>query len=90
MIARPNPYKAGPAGRAPGQWLFPDFGPSTGQGIIGGLDGQGLRNVGGQHDIDDAAAIPHYAITTQQCMFAVIIGTYAERINASSFLASYG
>ena len=73
--------------------VIPDFGPATGQGIIGGLDGQGLRNIGGQPDIDDVAAIPHYAFTTQQCMFAgimpaFIIGTYAERSNASAFLAS--
>jgi ammonia channel protein AmtB len=38
-------------------------------------------------------ARPNYAFTTRQCMFAVItpaftIGTYAERINASAFLAS--
>lgn len=72
---------------------MPDFGPATGQGTIGGLDRQGLRNIGGQPDIDDAAAIPHCAVTTQQYMFAVItpafiIGTCAERINASAFLAS--
>jgi hypothetical protein len=81
------------AGRAPGQCLFPDFGPDTGQGIIGGLDGQGLRNIGGRPDIDDAAAIPHYAFTTWQSMFAgitpaFIVGTYAERINAIAFLAA--
>jgi hypothetical protein len=81
------------AGRAPGQWLFPDFGPDTDQGVIGGLDGQGLLNVGGQPGIGDAAAIPHYAFTTWQSMFAgitpaFIVGTYAERINAIAFLAA--
>lgn len=73
--------------------MLPDHGPATGQEIIGGLDGQGLRNSGGRPDIDDAAAIPHYAFTTQQYEFAgitpaFIIGTCAERSNASAFLAS--
>ena len=68
------------------------FGPDTGQGIIGGLDWLGLRNVGGQPNADYAATIPHYAFMIFQCMFAVItpaliIGTYAERIKFSAFLA---
>jgi len=68
------------------------FGPDTGQGIIGGLDWLGLRNVGGQPNTDYAATIPHYAFMIFQCMFAVItpaliIGTYAERIKFSAFLA---
>jgi len=72
---------------------LPDFGPATGQGIIGGLDGQGLRNIGGRPDMDDAAANPHYAFTTQQYEYAgitpaFIIGTCAERNDASAFLAS--
>ncbi len=67
------------------------FGPDTGQGIIGGLDWVGLRNVGGQPNADYAATIPHYAFMIFQCMFAVItpaliIGTYAERIKFSAFL----
>jgi Amt family ammonium transporter len=67
------------------------FGPDTGQGIIGGLDWLGLRNVGGQPNADYAATIPHYAFMIFQCMFAVItpaliIGTYAERIKFSAFL----
>ena len=68
------------------------FGPDTGQGIIGGLDWAGLRNVGGQPNADYAATIPHYAFMIFQCMFAVItpaliIGTFAERIKFSAFLA---
>jgi Amt family ammonium transporter len=68
------------------------FGPDTGQGIIGGLDWLGLRNVGGQPNADYAATIPHYAFMIFQCMFAVItpaliIGTFAERIKFSAFLA---
>jgi Amt family ammonium transporter len=68
------------------------FSPDTGQGIIGGLDWLGLRNVGGQPNADYAATIPHYAFMIFQCMFAVItpaliIGTYAERIKFSAFLA---
>jgi Amt family ammonium transporter len=68
------------------------FGPDTGQGIIGGLDWVGLRNVGGQPNADYAATIPHYAFMIFQCMFAVItpaliIGTFAERIKFSAFLA---
>ncbi|HTZ41575.1 MAG TPA: ammonium transporter [Syntrophales bacterium] len=68
------------------------FGPDTGLGIIGGLDWFGLRNVGGQPNADYAATIPHYAFMIFQCMFAVItpaliIGTYAERIKFSAFLA---
>jgi len=68
------------------------FGPDAFKGIIGGLDWVGLRNVGGQPNADYAATIPHYAFMIFQCMFAVItpaliIGTYAERIKFSAFLA---
>jgi len=68
------------------------FSPDAFKGIIGGLDWAGLRNVGGQPNADYAATIPHYAFMIFQCMFAVItpaliIGTYAERIKFSAFLA---
>jgi len=68
------------------------FGPDAFKGIIGGLDWAGLRNVGGQPNVDYAATIPHYAFMIFQCMFAVItpaliIGTYAERIKFPAFLA---
>ena len=68
------------------------FGPDAWNGIIGNLDWAGLRNVGGQPNTDYAATIPHYAFMIFQCMFAVItpaliIGTYAERIKFSAFLA---
>ena len=68
------------------------FGPDAFNGIIGGLDWAGLRNVGGQPNADYAATIPHYAFMIFQCMFAVItpaliIGTYAERIKFPAFLA---
>ena len=68
------------------------FGPDAFKGIIGGLDWAGLRNVGLQPNADYAATIPHYAFMIFQCMFAVItpaliIGTYAERIKFSAFLA---
>jgi Amt family ammonium transporter len=68
------------------------FGPDAFNGIIGGLDWAGLRNVGMQPNADYAATIPHYAFMIFQCMFAVItpaliIGTYAERIKFPAFLA---
>jgi ammonium transporter, Amt family len=46
----------------------------------------------GQPNTNDAVTIPHCAFMILQCMFAVItpaliIGTYAERIKFSAFLA---
>lgn len=66
------------------------FGPDKG-GFIGGLDWVGLRNVGLTPNPAYAATVPAQAYMIFQCMFAIItpaliIGSFAERINFKAFL----
>jgi ammonium transporter, Amt family len=60
-------------------------------GIIGGLDFAGLRNVGFAPNGDYAATIPHLAFMIFQATFAIItpaliIGAFAERIKFKSLI----
>lgn len=60
-------------------------------GIIGGMDFFGLRNVGVAPNADYAATIPHILFMAFQLMFAIItpgliVGSIVERMKFSSFI----
>lgn len=65
------------------------FGPDI-NGIIGGLDWFGLKNVGLDPNPAYAATVPHQAFMIFQAMFAIItpaliLGAFAERMKFSTF-----
>lgn len=75
-------------------WIVMGYSLAFGKGssFIGGLDWFMLKGVGQDANADYAATIPHLAFMMFQCMFAVItpaliIGSFAERMKFSAFLA---
>lgn len=66
------------------------FGPDKWH-LIGGLEWFGLRNVGGDPNVDYAGTVPHQAFMVFQLMFAIITpalisGAFAERMKFKTFL----